>query len=302
LQAGGEVEGFSVVIVDGEGIFSRVAEKAKTIGLNELGFEAGYLSYECYGRLRKAFTKVCRVVPAPPLVERLRMIKDRGEISKLRELARMTDSVIDRCKGHIGIGMTEGEIARRIETLAYEVGAEGTAFQPIVAAGPNSAMPHYHSCNGRLKRGSPLLIDFGLRLNGYNSDLTRTFHLGKLTRKYSKVYSTVLEAQQLALQRVKRGASATEVNACASDYIAGKGFVDFSGHGLGHGIGLEVHEAPRLNRNSQDTLKTGMVFTVEPGVYIPGWGGVRIEDMVLVTGDGYSVLTNSKKHIEDSLL
>jgi Xaa-Pro aminopeptidase len=302
LQARKEVKGFRVMTLAGGDLFQMVAEKAKRMGFKEVSFEEESLTYGGYRQLRKALGGSCRLVAAPPLIGRLRMIKDSDEITVLRKLARMTDGVINECKGHIRAGITEKQIARYLESMAWEAGAEGVSFHPIVASGLHSAMPHYRSGSARLRKGKPVIVDFGLTRKGYNSDLTRTFHLGTVTPKYREIYSVVLEAQQVALQKIKPGIKACQVDRCAREYISSRGFGKFFGHGLGHGIGMEVHEAPRLGRNSEIALETDMVFSVEPGIYLPGWGGVRIEDMVVVQKHGCSVLTSSMKEIEDSVL
>jgi len=302
LQAKREVEGFRILTVTSSGLFSALCAHARAMRLRELGFEAHALSYASYRCVKRALKGVCRIHAAPPLVEKIRMVKSREEILQLKKLARMTDAVLTQCRGHISTGMTERELGALLESVARDAGADGMAFHPIIASGPNSAMPHYCSGRGRLRNGSPLLIDFGMAQGGYNSDLTRTFHLGRVTRRYRGVYEVVLKAQQLAVQSIKAGVSASVVDSCARDYISSRGFKHCFGHSLGHGLGVEVHEAPRLNRDSDDILDEGMVCTVEPGIYIPGWGGVRIEDMVLVERGGCSVLTSSPKGIEDSLL
>ncbi|MCX6355949.1 MAG: Xaa-Pro peptidase family protein [Candidatus Aureabacteria bacterium] len=302
LQAEREVEGFRILTVTSSGLFSALCVHARTLRLRELGFEAHALSYASYQLLKRALKGVCSIHAAPPLVEKIRMVKSREEILRLKKLAHMTDAVLSQCRGHVSAGMTERELGALLESIARDAGADGIAFPSIVASGSNSAMPHYRSGGGRLRNGSPLLIDFGLAQGGYNSDLTRTFHLGRVTRRYRGVYEVVLEAQQLAVQAIKAGVAASVVDFCARDYISSRGFQHCFGHSLGHGLGMEVHEAPRLNRDSDDILDEGMVCTVEPGIYIPGWGGVRIEDMVLVERDGCSVLTASPKGIEDSLL
>jgi len=302
LQARGEVQGFDVVTVGARELFPRLAARARGLRLTKLGFEPASLSYGSYRELKRALSGVCRLSPARAMVERLRMLKDKEEIALIRRLARMSDDVLSACRGQIRAGMTEREVETRLEYRARAAGAEALAFRPIVASGSSAAMPHYRSGRGRLRRGKPLLIDFGLEAGGYNSDLTRTFQLGKLTKRYREIYGIVLEAQQLALKEIKAGVAASSIDACARECIASRGFTRSFGHGLGHGLGLEVHEAPRINRESRETLEAGMVFTVEPGIYIPGWGGVRIEDMALVEAGGCRVLTSSAKGIEDSVL
>lgn len=302
LQAQREVEGMRLRVVGARDLCGAIAAEVRGRGIGVLGFEAEALSYASHRRLTHALKGVCRLLPVPPCVERLRMLKDPGEIKTLQNLARMTDDALERLKNHVRAGMTERELAERLERCAVEAGAEGLAFEPIVASGPDSAMPHCRPGRGRIGNGKPLVIDFGLKRCGYNSDLTRTFHLGRVTGRYREVYEAVREAQQLALQLIKPGVAASVVDARARDHISSRGFGRYFDHSLGHGIGLEVHEAPRLNRDSDEILEEGMVCTVEPGIYLTGWGGVRIEDMVLVERGGCRVLTSSAKGIEDSLL
>lgn len=302
LQAREEARGFKVVMVGARELFPRLAAQARSLKIARLGFEPAALSYEAYRGLRRSLSGICKLTPASAMVERLRMFKDGEEISLIRRLARMSDDILSSCLDEIGAGMTEREVDTLLERIAVEGGAEGMAFRTIVASGPRSAMPHHRSGRGRLKMGEPLLIDFGIERGGYNSDLTRTFQLGRLTKRYREIYGTVLEAQKIALKAIKPGVAAFSIDACARDYIASRGFGACFGHGLGHGVGIEVHEAPRLGRESRQTLEAGMVFTIEPGIYVPGWGGVRIEDMVLVEAGGCSVLTASAKGIEESRL
>ncbi|MCX6339992.1 MAG: Xaa-Pro peptidase family protein [Candidatus Aureabacteria bacterium] len=302
LQARGEIRGFDVATVGAGELFPQLAARVRSLNLTQLGFEPASLSYGSYREMKRALSGACRLYPAGAMVERLRMLKDKEEIALILRLARMTDNVLSCCLGEIRAGMTEREVETRLEYNARTAGADALAFRPIVASGSRAAMPHYRCSRYRLSRGKPLLIDFGLEVGGYNSDLTRTFQLGKLTKRYREIYGIVLEAQQLALKEIRPGAAASSVDACAREHIASRGFERHFGHGLGHGLGLEVHEAPRLNRKSLETLEAGMVCTVEPGIYMPGWGGVRIEDMVLVEAGGCRVLTSSAKGIEESVL
>jgi Xaa-Pro aminopeptidase len=302
LQAREEIRGFKVVMVGARELFPRLAAEIRRLKIRRLGFEPASLSYNAYRGLRRALAGVCKLAPAPAMVERLRMVKDREEIAIISRLACASDEILSLCIDEIGAGITEREVGAILECIAIKAGAEGMGFRPIVASGPRSAMPHYRPGCGRLKKGEPLLIDFGIEGGGYNSDLTRTFQLGRLTKRYREIYGVVLEAQRVALKAIRPGITASSVDKCAREYIASQGFGNCFGHGLGHGIGIEVHEAPRLNHESRQIFEEGMVFTIEPGIYVPGWGGVRIEDMVLVEADGCRVLTSSAKGIEESML
>lgn len=302
LQASREAPGCRVVAAPQGDSSGAVAAHVKRLGIAEVLFEPDAFSYAAWIALRRAFRGLCRLVSAPPLVERLRAVKSPAELALLRRLARIADAALAKCLPRIRAGMTEREVAGLIARAAEDSGAEEPAFGPIVAAGPRSAMPHHRPGAVVLRDGSPLVIDFGARARGYNSDLTRTFHLGKVTTRYREVYGAVLEAQQLALQAVKPGVRACEVDRIARESIAAAGYGRCFGHALGHGIGLEVHEAPRLHRENRERLEAGMVFTIEPGIYLSGWGGVRIEDMVAVTTRGCAVLTTSAREPGDSQL
>lgn len=302
LQAGREVKGFTIERVAEGGLFAAVAQKAVGTGCARLGFDAEAVTYAKYRRLEDALQGGCRCVAAPRLVENLRMVKDRKESLLLARLARMADGVLAACRESITPDSTERGIARLIEGLGREAGADGLSFPSIVASGNSSAMPHYRPGRGRVHARGPLLVDFGLSLDGYSSDLTRTFHLGRVARRYREIYAAVLEAQHVAIKMIRPGVKAGDVDRAARGYISAAGYGDCFGHGLGHGIGLEVHEQPRIGPGAADVLEEGMIFTVEPGIYIPGWGGVRIEDMVLVGKNGCRVLTSSAKAIGDSVL
>jgi Xaa-Pro aminopeptidase len=189
--------------------------------------------------------------------------------------------------------MTEQEAAWNLEKTLREAGAEALSFPVIVAGGPNSAMPHAVPGNRALMAGEPILFDWGVRLNGYCSDISRTLVMGKPDDTFQKVFQTVREAQEMAVAAVKPGIDARSVDAVARSHIEKMGFKDRFGHGLGHGVGLAIHEKPRLSPLSDDVLKPGMICTVEPGIYLPGWGGVRLENMIVVTADGAEVLNKT---------
>ncbi|MEJ2746203.1 MAG: Xaa-Pro peptidase family protein, partial [bacterium] len=238
LQAREEVRGFKVVTVGAREMFSKLADQVRSLDISQLGFEPAALSYEAYRGLRRALLGICKLTPASAMVERLRMLKDEGEIALISRLARMSDDILSSCIDEIDVGMTEREVETLLECIAGESGAEGMAFRPIIASGPRSAMPHYRSGRGRLKKGEPLLIDFGITGEGYNSDLTRTFQSGRLTKRYHEIYGVVLEAQRVALKTIRPGVAAFSVDASAREYIASRGFGSRFGHGLGHGIGI----------------------------------------------------------------
>jgi Xaa-Pro aminopeptidase len=229
------------------------------------------------------------------VIEQLRLVKDGFEIALLREAARRLTPVAARAVAAVRPGVTEREVAGTIEAALREAGYERPAFETIVASGPNAALPHYRAGDRKLEPGDVVVLDFGGVLDGYCSDLTRTVSVGPPTDEARRVYGAVLEAQQAAIAAVRPGVLTADVDGAARSLLHARGLGEAFGHGTGHGLGLDVHEEPRITRPRTDmppvALTPGMVFTVEPGAYLPGWGGVRIEDDVLVTGDGCEVLT-----------
>ena len=205
----------------------------------------------------------------------------------------LAEAAFDAIAPELGPGITEKELAWSLEQAMRQMGAEAVAFPPIVASGPNAALPHAVPTDRTLKEGEPILFDWGARLNGYCSDISRTLVLGKPDKTFKKIYQTVLDAQRKAVGLIKPGISTQEVDKIARDHIADMGYGDYFGHGLGHGVGLATHERPHLSPIRPTTLEAGMVTTVEPGIYIPGWGGVRLENMVVANVDGANVLNTT---------
>lgn len=233
------------------------------------------------------------LVPIKDPVAALRLFKTEDEVAKLKQAAQIADRALDQLASEIKIGMTEVEVAMRLEWLIRTDGAESLAFDVNASAGPNSALNHYSPVMGNrtLASGDLLLFDFGACVDGYRSDITRTFSVGPASDQAREIYDVVLRANVAAIEATKAGKTGIEIDAVARNLITDAGYGDKFGHGLGHGIGLEVHEAPGLSPMSKDTLQPGMAVTIEPGVYISGFGGVRIEDDVVVTPDGCDILT-----------
>jgi Xaa-Pro aminopeptidase len=235
------------------------------------------------------------------LVERARQVKDQWEVTTMRESAARLSPVIDRLLGEVGPGMTERQVAGRIEALLRDAGYERLAFDTIVASGPNGALPHHRAGDRAIAAGELVVLDFGGVLDGYCCDLTLTIHMGVPSAEARRVYNAVLEAQRAAIAATKPGIDATAVDAAAREVLTGHGLGEAFGHGTGHGLGLDVHEEPRVGRPragvSPATLVPNMIFTIEPGAYLPGWGGVRIEDDVLVTDAGCEVLTSAPREL-----
>ncbi|MFH0847033.1 MAG: aminopeptidase P family protein [Chloroflexota bacterium] len=269
------------------------------IGLKgELGFEAGNLTFALYQRFNEALSKAgvkLNLKPTDNIAEDLRSVKEPGEVALIKEAVQITDRAFAHIQDRIHAGMTEKNVAWEIEKFMREHGSEAVAFEAIVAAGPASAMPHARPSEHAIQPGEPIIIDIGARYESYASDLTRTICLGTPTDKFREVYQLVLQAQLKAEAEIRAGMTGTEADAISRKVITDAGYGDNFGHGLGHGVGLQIHESPRLGIGSKDILADGMVFSVEPGVYLTGWGGVRIEDTVFMENDRVRPLTRSRK-------
>jgi Xaa-Pro aminopeptidase len=264
-------------------------------GLSELltgrvGFEAEAVAYASYDTLRGGGVEL---VPRWGLVEALREVKEPGELEAIRRAAAITSRMFERLAEERFVGRTEAELAWRVTELFHELGADEPAFPTIVAAGPNGARPHTEPGDTRIRAAQTVVVDAGAKLGDYCSDCTRTFATGPLPEELTRAYSTCLEAQRAALEAIRAGAGAREVDGVARGRIEANGYGKAFGHGLGHGVGLLVHEAPRMAPTAPDdeVLRAGNVVTVEPGIYLEGLGGIRIEDLVVVTDDGAEVLT-----------
>ncbi|MFP3896842.1 MAG: M24 family metallopeptidase [Anaerolineales bacterium] len=273
---------------------SALAPHIDELGIQNLGFEGHDMTVRDYERWREALPQV-EWISTTDLVEGLRMIKDTEEIALIEEAVRIADEAMEHVLDWIHPGFTESEVAWELEVYMRTHGAAALSFTTIVASGPNSAMPHATTTERVIERGEPIVIDMGARYEGYCSDMTRSFCLGQANKEYLKVWNTVLEAQKAAETGIRAGMSGVEADAIARDIIDDAGYADNFGHGLGHGVGLAIHEGPRVSHTSEDTLQEGTVVTVEPGIYIAGWGGVRIEDTVILTDKGCRVLTRTPK-------
>jgi Xaa-Pro aminopeptidase len=262
---------------------------------SSIGFEGAWVNYSVYQKLVEVLDGEHALKPADGLIEQLRQIKDDEELKIMRQAIALTDRVYSAVVAQLRPGQTEREVAWELERALREGGADGMAFGPVVAAGAHAAVPHHEPTDHQLREGEPVWIDMGARLGGYCADLTRSFCLGSASPEYLDTYNLVLRAQEKALATIKDGVSGKEADAFARDVIEDAGRGDEFGHSLGHGVGLNIHEAPSLARTSEDTLRSGMVVTVEPGVYRAGWGGVRIEDVVLVERDGVEILSSAAK-------
>jgi len=260
--------------------------------IRKLGFEGRDISYLLYKNLSDALSPV-QLISVSGQVESLREVKDKDEISRIRVAADISICAYRYIKDFIKPGVKEIEIAGEIERFIRFEGATCASFDIIVASGPNAALPHYQTAERKLSENEAVMIDLGVEYQGYKSDLTRVFFLGKINTLISKVYDIVKSAQQAALSVIKPGVLLSKVDDAARSYIARKGYGRYFMHSLGHGIGLEVHEAPSISVKAAEKLRPGMIFTIEPGIYLPGRFGIRIEDMVLVTNKGCEVISGS---------
>ena len=251
-------------------------------------FESDVLPYLEWQRLSSGDAEL---VPTEGLVAAIRAIKEEEEIAKIAKAARIADRGFEALTAETFVGRSEREIAWRLHELLHAHGADELAFETIVASGPNSALPHAHPTDRIVDRGSLVTIDWGARIDGYCSDCTRTVSTGGLPATLREAYDVCLDAQQRACANIKAGMTGVEADALARDPIIDAGFGENFGHGLGHGVGLQVHEAPRLSTESKDTLQPGHIVTIEPGIYLEGLGGVRIEDLAVVREDGVELLT-----------
>lgn len=262
-----------------------------------VGFDDSQTSVRSLHKLKAELADGVKLVPTQGRLAQLRRIKDAEEIEAIAGAARIADEVYEWLCERGFAGRTEREIAVAAQTRMRELGADGPSFEAIVAAGSNAALPHHEASERAVESGELLLIDMGAKLHGYCSDCTRTFAVGEVGDAEREIYELVKQAQQAGLNAVRPGAEGTAVDAASRHAIDAAGHGELYGHGLGHGVGLEVHEAPRLAKTSEDTLQSGDVVTVEPGLYLPGQFGVRIEDLVVVEDDGFRNLSGVTKDL-----
>lgn len=299
-QAENEAPDYEVVVVTAEARGSqRLQESIEKLGIKKLGFESIHLPYGFWDTFNKAVTeKGGEMVPVKDLVDRLRVQKDESELGDLQAaIDVLDDCFMHLVKHELRVGRTEKEIALAVEQYLQGRGYT-TSFPSIVASGPNASMPHAVPSDRQLQEGEPITIDIGAKVNGYCSDMTRTVCLGTPSDKLREVHALVLEAQELAERQIKPGMTGKEGDGISRQFLVEMGYGEQFTHGLGHGIGLEVHEPPSVSLRGEQKLEAGMVFSVEPGIYIPGWGGVRIEDLVVLEPGGARVLCRSPKALE----
>jgi len=298
LQAEKEATDFEIVSVRSS-LLGALKKLLPQLGIRRLLFESHYLLHETAVKLIGLGKKQnVAMIPVSGLVENLRIVKSADEIEKIRQSVRLNETVFKEIYQNLAPGQTERDVAIAIESAMIRKGAEGVAFPTIVAAGPNAAIPHAVPTDRIIKEGETVIIDMGLKLNGYCSDMTRTVVLGKPDKRIKEIIRLTRKAQQAVLKIIRAGILAREADRAARKIITDAGFGKNFGHGLGHGVGLAVHEPPSLNRMRRNKLQPGMVVTVEPGIYLPDWGGVRLENMVVVGREGCTVLNRDTTFLD----
>jgi Xaa-Pro aminopeptidase len=296
-QAAEQVGDRARVVIEAQSLWAGLWQQLAALPYVEVvGFESAQLLHRDFQRLLDAGAR-WTWRPTADLVERLRERKDAAEVACIRDAGAVAVRALERTLAEVRPGLTELAVAGILERALREAGSEGFPFETIVASGPRAALPHARAADRELQRGDFLLIDFGAIVDGYCADVTRTVVLGKADERQREVYDVVRAANALASVQVRAGLTGRDADALARDYIDGRGYGDAFGHSLGHGIGLEVHEAPRLARSAEAHLPPDSVVTIEPGIYLPGWGGVRIEDDVHLAPTGPEVLTHFTREL-----
>lgn len=293
-QAEKQCTGYEVVKQSGS-IAAEVALQVKNLGLKKIGFEEDHVTFSAYKVFEKEIE--AELIPVSGEIEKLRLIKDGTEIKILKEAADIADAAFKHILDFIRPGKTELQVSNELEFFMRSLGASSSSFDIIVASGYRSALPHGVASDKVIETGDFVTLDFGAYYKGYVSDITRTIAVGQPTDKLKEIYEIVLEAQLRGVNGIKPGLTGKEADALTRDYITEKGYGEYFGHSTGHGIGLEVHEGPGLSVKSDIVLEKGMAVTVEPGIYIPGLGGVRIEDDIILTETHNERLTHSPKEL-----
>ena len=296
-QAKKEAPDFDVLHVKGD-MISWLPKLAADFGFKKIGFEAEQISFASHQRLCKMIKDdncQLQLISTTGLVETIRAVKEPEELTFIIEAVKLADAAFDHAKSVLRPGISEKEAAWELEKFLRERGSEVVPFDIIVASGTNAALPHAKPSEQVLLKNTPVIVDLGARVNGYCSDLSRTFFLGGEDETFSKIYDIVLGAQLTALATIEAGMNGDQADRLARTVIEQANYGDAFGHSLGHGVGLESHESPRLGPGSSDLLVDGMVFTIEPGIYIAGWGGVRIEDTVVMENSKVKTLTRADK-------
>lgn len=292
-QAKEECIGYDVVSIRGS---IDIINHIKSLGVSRLAFEDDHMTFSMYSLYKEKMDNV-EFVPLKGQITKIRAVKTQGEIENIEKASAILDDTFSHILSLIKPGVSEFDIAMEIEYFVKKKGASRSPFETIVASGKRTSMPHAVASNKIIELGDFLTMDFGCIYNGYCVDMTRTVFVGKASEEQKELYDIVLKAQTASLAAVKAGVSCREIDKIARDIISTYGYADNFGHGLGRGVGLEVHELPRINSFSEDILEENMVITDEPGIYIPEFGGIRIEDLLVVTNDGYKLLFKSSKEL-----
>lgn len=294
-QAASEVAGFEIKCYRDK--VGGLIEIIKEEGLKRIGFEPEGMTYGCYWSLSSARPEV-ELVPVKKELENLRLVKEEEEVESIRRAIEIADTAYQEVVKKIAPGQREREVALELEHAMRKAGGDALSFDVIVASGPRAALPHGKASHKTIEEGELVIIDFGISYQGYFSDETHTVAVSRADEKQKEVFQVVKEAHDLALAAVKPGVKYEEIDRAARDYIKRAGYGDYFGHGTGHGIGLAIHEPPGIRPGVEGVAEEGMVFTIEPGIYIPGWGGVRLEDVVLVTEKDGQVLSTLPKELK----
>ena len=297
-QAGNQAPDFEVTKVGSD--WAWLMEQLGDTGVKKLGFEGHQMTVATYQQITKALEELSSddrpsFVSTTGMVENLRSVKDEEELSLLQKAIDVADAAMEAVSPNIQPGETEREVAWKLEKAMRELGADSLSFDTIVGAGPNGAMPHHRPSDRTIQAGEPIVIDMGAKVGGYCSDITRTVCIGEQDETFRKVYDIVLCAQLTAIATVQTGMTGGDADDLSRSVIAEAGYGENFGHSLGHGVGLVIHEHPRVSPKAENPLEKGMVFTVEPGIYLSGWGGVRIEDVVILEENGARVLSKAGK-------
>jgi len=291
-QSKAQVKGAGIVI------FKKMLNAVKSLAvehkLNKIAFESAHMTYSLWTDLQQSLGNA-ELIPLKDETRKMRYVKDRYEVDAMKKGAVLAREAFLAVKDRVRAGVREKEIALELEVEARKRGADKVAFDIIVASGENSALPHAVPGEREVRPGDLVVLDFGVLLDGYHTDETCTFRVGDVGGKADEIYNIVKAAHDLAIAAVRPGMKASDVDKVARDYISEKGYGQYFGHGTGHGVGLEIHELPVISGVSDELIQEGMVFTIEPGIYLPSLGGVRIEDMVLVTGEGCEIITECNK-------